>query len=166
MINRSELETLILWWHFDIAMIRFQSSYSIFSNGSGKPTPCIYGTWCLLVTFFAIYVSSLFFNRLVDCVFCYFINILLKKNIWKILTIKFCFILIHNICHFILGINNTYLSSSFLLICCYFWSSSFISWLIIWIRYRIISGDRCRYVILSGNRWIYGILSGNRCSYR
>ena len=88
--------------------------------------------------------------------FCYFINIILMGFDWQLLTIKFYFLLIQDIYYFILGIRNTYFGSSFLMICCSFWPSYFLSWCKIWIRYKIISVNRCRY----------GILSGNRCTYR
>ena len=49
LINWSSLETIIVWWHFDIAIVIFQTSSSIFSNGYGKPLHCTYATWCLTV---------------------------------------------------------------------------------------------------------------------
>ena len=131
--NWSVLETLIRWWHFDIAMIILQTSSSIFRNIYGKPFPCPYGTWFLPALILCDISVFVILWLLGSSVFCYFINILLKESNWQLLTIKLCFLPIHNSCYFILIFSNTYFDSSFLLIYCSFWVYSFLSWCNIWI---------------------------------
>ena len=163
LINWILLETLIGWRNFDIATIILKNSYSIFSNRSEKLLTCPYGAWCLPATILcviSVFVILLSFGKF----FKYSIIIILKTSNWKLLTIKFCFLLIHNSCYSIPGISNTYFGSYFILFCFSFWSSSFLSWHNIWIRYVISSGSRGSYGIISGNRCSDGILSWNRCS--